>query len=144
MSFLGPMKEAVQTDKPLRRASRAAARSVATESEDMIALAAWLDQKRLLWCHVPNGGWRPPATAARLKLEGLKPGVPDILIFTPPNAFDAKGYSYLGVALELKRAKGGRLSAEQARWLDALQNLGWYTVLAIGLDDALGALSSLY
>ena len=110
----------------------------------MIALAAWLDKKDLLWCHVPNGGWRTPATGARLKLEGLKPGVPDILIFTPPNALDEKGYSYLGVALELKRAKGGRLSPEQARWLDDLQGLGWYTVLAIGLADALDALSDIY
>lgn len=37
-----------------------------------------VDPAQCLWWHVPNGGHRSPATAARMKLMGVRPGVPDL------------------------------------------------------------------
>lgn len=46
---------------------------------------------------IPNGGKRDPITAARMKGEGVKPGVPDIML---PVSGQAK---YCGLFIELKK-----------------------------------------
>lgn len=115
---------------------------IATESQDMTALAQWLNLRRVLWTHVPNGGLRHIATAARMKREGVAAGVPDILIFTRPKLLQNDGSEHVGTALELKRAKGGRLSPEQVQWLDGLHKLGWYTLVGMGLTDAIKQLTT--
>jgi len=80
------------------------------ESAEQEALAAALDQAGLLWTSTANGGRRDKRTAAGLKRQGLKPGVPDVLIFT------AAPGAPRGAAVELKRQapNKGRLSPEQA------------------------------
>lgn len=64
---------------------------------------------------VPNGGLRARATAGRLKAEGVKAGVPDVCL--PARSGDGH-YSCLWI--ELKRLKGGRVSPEQAEWIERL------------------------
>lgn len=99
------------------------------------AVAQYLDLVGVLWCHVPNGarlGGRKGAavTASRLKAEGLKAGVPDVLIFErwrEQSVFPAldplrEGH---GVAIELKAGRG-RLRPAQAVWLTSLAFRGWY------------------
>ncbi len=76
--------------------------------------------------------WRQKRQAAILKAMGVKKGFPDILIFDRPPARPG----YVGVALEMKRARGGRLSAEQEQWLAILRFLGWYTDAPAGADAA--------
>jgi hypothetical protein len=65
---------------------------------------------------------------------GYMPGVPDIFIFLPPPAYNGK---YKGVALELKRRKGGVVSCSQQEWLEKLSGYGWLSYVARGADDAL-------
>ena len=102
------------------------------EDVEQVALAQYLDYKGLKWAHVPNGGQRSKAVAGKLKAQGVKPGVPDCLIFeTPPNYPMAKG-----VAIELKRIKGGTVSQEQRGWLDHLGSQGWCCHVARGWKDA--------
>jgi hypothetical protein len=121
----------------------------ATEEAEQRALAEALDASGVLWCHVPNGGHRHKATAARMKGQGVKPGVPDVLIFTPPPTRpDA-----CGIALELKRTSlrpkrpGAALpacvSAAQRQWLANLEALGWVPVVAYGAADAVAELQRL-
>jgi hypothetical protein len=84
------------------------------------------------WFHVPNGGWRRKATAAIMKALGVKPGVPDIIITRrAPRAPEARG-----VAVELKREKGGRTSAEQKAWIAELEADGWIAFVADGWTEA--------
>jgi hypothetical protein len=109
------------------------------EEQEQEALAEWLDYKRILWTHVPNEGRRKPQYNAKLKRLGLKKGVPDILIFDPPR----KGEGFVGVAIELKRKKGGRVSPEQEGWLEALKEVGWYATVCNGADEAINILTSL-
>lgn len=116
----------------------------AHEEFEQRALAAWLDSRRVggqrvLWTHPPNGGNRNAVTGAKLKRQGTKPGVPDALIFTPPPVRP----DVRGVALELKRTKGGRLSPEQREWLENLDRLGWITLVCKGATAAQRALREL-
>lgn len=107
-----------------------------SELHEQIALARILDAARLLWCHVPNGGYRSRREAVSLGQSGVKPGVPDVLIFTPTSAAPR------GTALELKAPRGS-VSEEQREWLSALSGLGWATVVAYGHEDAVGQLRAL-
>lgn len=106
------------------------------ESWHQITLARYLDQAKLLWCHVPNGGRRGKREAAELRMSGVKAGVPDVIIFTPARN------APIGSALELK-APGGSVSAEQRVWLEQLASLGWAVIVAYGYEDALGQLRTL-
>ena len=83
--------------------------------------------------HIPNGGFRHPATAARMKALGVKPGVPDL--FLPV----ARG-DYYGLWIEMKRRKGGRVSEAQSEWLDALRRQGYKTIVCCGADAAIAAI----
>jgi hypothetical protein len=98
------------------------------EDQIQMAIAAALDAAGVLWMHTPNEGRCSIQEAKRRKARGVKAGVPDVLIFTPP-------YSYNGAALELKAPKG-RASAEQQDWLDRLSDAGWATAVVYGLDEA--------
>ena len=107
-----------------------------SELHEQIALARALDHARVLWCHVPNGGYRSRREAVSLAQSGVKPGVPDVLIFTPTAAAPK------GTALELKKPKGS-VSEEQRGWLSALAACGWATVVAYGYEDAIGQLKAI-
>lgn len=65
---------------------------------------------------VPNGGKRDPVTAAKLKQEGVKPGVPDVCLPVPRGGWAA-------LYLEMK-APNGRLSPDQQHWLLELAAAG--------------------
>ena len=108
---------------------------VPTESEEQQALFRWAQlqsgrypELKLLY-HIPNEGFRSPATGARLRAEGLRRGVPDICLPA------ARG-GYHGLYIELKRTKGGVASAEQLGWLVALREAGYAATICRGWDDA--------
>lgn len=75
---------------------------------------------------VPNGGYRFIATAARLKAEGVKAGVPDIFIAYPQKSFH-------GLFMELKTERG-RPTKQQLQWLERLGSKGYMAMLCKGLD----------
>jgi len=87
------------------------------------------DWPELRWLFaVPNGGWRAKRTAAAMKAEGVKPGVPDYLLPV------GRG-GYVGLAIELKTATG-RPRPEQRAWLAHLEGQGWHAVIARGWEQA--------
>lgn len=79
---------------------------------------------------VPNGGMRHKREAAKLKAEGVNPGVPDYLM-------PVQRGGYVGLAIELKTDKG-RVSPDQRDWLAHLQAQGWQAVVARGWEEAWG------
>ena len=106
-----------------------------TEGEEQALLFSWAamslrkyPELRLLF-HIPNGGKRGKAEAARFKAEGVKAGVPDL--FLPV----ARG-KYHGLFIELKRYKGGRLSEFQRSWLLRLELQGYRAEVAHGWKEA--------
>lgn len=114
---------------------------VPTESEEQQALFRWaeLNQGRYpqlaLLYHVPNGGQRNKVTAARLKAEGVKSGVPDICL---PHA----SRTYHGLYIELKRVRRGSVSPEQSAWIKALNAAGYRAVVCKGWAEAAAEIMS--
>ena len=113
---------------------------ILTEQDHQIELAKHLDAAHLVWTATANGGKRDKRTASTLKKTGVKPGIPDILIFTPP----PNGHG-IGFAIELKRpANGtmrkGRASTHQKTWLENLRGLKWRAEIAYGYEHALDLL----
>jgi hypothetical protein len=135
--------------KPERQRKAARAKSPdapPTEYAEQCKLARWLDLAvgTCGWCHVPNE--QPGArdarqraiAGARLRAAGRKSGVPDVLIFLP-----APAALFRGVALELKRETGGRVSPNQVEWHRSLTDAGWRVLVARGADDAIRQLQTL-
>lgn len=83
------------------------------------------------FAHPPNESKSTPGYRAKLKAMGLSPGIPDLLIFTPPPCG-----GYVAAALELKSDKG-RISTAQREWLDCLASYGWATACTKGLAASL-------
>lgn len=115
------------------------------EYEEQVKLAEYLDMKGYLWCHVPNGGKRNPITGKKLKRQGVKPGVPDVLIFASPMDRQLGVKSLKSAAIELKRQNGSMsdLRDTQREWLINLQKKGWLTKVAFGADEAIDWLEGL-
>jgi hypothetical protein len=125
----------------LTRAKRKPAKRVVRPTEfcEHLALARWLDFTGVLWAHVPNGEKRTWSTARKLKAMGVKPGVPDILIFTiPPSMPSARG-----VAVELKRQGMHTCTPVQMAWMSELKAAGWAVMLSAGAADAIAWLETL-
>lgn len=93
----------------------------------MMANAKWPELE--LMYHIPNGGSRNRVEAARLKGQGVKPGVPDIFL---PVA--RKGRH--GLFIELKRKVGGKISPEQNRMIGELNRQGYMAVVCKGWQAA--------
>lgn len=101
-----------------------------TEADEQIALVQWMNLKKILYYHIPNGLRRHILEAKKLKKMGVMPGVPDICIPIP-----AKNYH--GLYLELKRTGGGLVSPAQLLWIDRLNNNGFLAMIANGFDEAI-------
>jgi len=82
---------------------------------------------RLLFA-VPNGGDRNKLVAAKMKREGVKPGVPDYLLPVARGGFH-------GLAVELK-SMTGCASREQKQWIEALRAEGWKVEVCRGWEAA--------
>lgn len=105
-----------------------------TEKQEQITLikrAAYNAITRDYLFAIPNGGMRHPIEAHNLKLQGVKAGIPDLMLAYPSN-------NYHGLFIELKRnsPRKGLISAEQAIWLHRLQNAGYLATVAYGWEDA--------
>lgn len=125
-----------------------AALQLPTEAQECAALAKWLDRAGVLYTHVPLGGLRDRKAAALLRNMGAKRGVPDYLIFTTPphwwhTTHQLATARHRGVALEMKRRKGGSLSEQQKWWIAQLKLAGWHVIVARGAQDAVTQLTAL-
>lgn len=108
---------------------------IGTEAEEQAALFQWAEYQKgkypqlEMMYHIPNGGSRNKIEAARLKAQGVKPGVPDICLPV------ARGMHH-GLYIELKRSKGGRVSGEQSEWMSKLILCGYAVAICRGWESA--------
>jgi hypothetical protein len=115
-----------------------------SEHEHQVKVFEWLDSNKLKAFAVPNGYYKGFAAQRKAKDEGLRSGIPDILILNP-NKKTGKP-----VALELKRIKAKNhkicncLSPEQLEWKEIFMQHGWTHIIAHGYTDAITALIELY
>ena len=112
---------------------------IPTEEQEQLALVQWLELHKIRYTHVPNEGKHKVQYRAKQKRLGVKPGVPDILIFDRPPLSPEN----VGVAIELKRQKGGRVTPEQTAWLEHLTARGWAVAVCRGAMEAIRFLQEL-
>lgn len=99
---------------------------IPTEHQEQVAVVQWMrlqyPQHRIF--AIPNGGTRNKAEAQNLKRSGVMSGVPDLFI---PS---------LKLWIEMKRRKGGAVSAEQKDWIEYLRGCGYRAEVCRGFDEA--------
>ena len=111
-----------------------------TEARHQAAVIKWSQQPAVrkrwpelaLLHHVPNGGSRDAIEGKHLKLQGVKPGVPDLCLPV------ARG-GYHGLYIEMKN-ETGRTSAEQDWWGEHLLSQGYMWEVCHGWEAAVKAL----
>lgn len=105
-----------------------------SEHQEQSALFRWIDYMasyypELALCYaIPNGGLRNKITAAKLKREGVKSGVPDICLPV------SRGGS-IGLYIELK-TKTGRATKNQQWWIESLSAQGHVSAICYGWESA--------
>jgi len=121
------------------RASRRALRE--EEHHEQVIVINWCRANAHRWggalgwiYAVPNGGARHIVAAAKFKAEGVRGGVPDLVLPAPVG-------SYHGAYLEMKKIKGGKVSKSQREWLDYLRSAGYATGVANGSREAIAWLT---
>ena len=107
----------------------------AREDAEQATLLSWAAMQSgkypelTLLFHIPNGGHRNAAEAARFKAEGVKAGVPDLFL---PVARSGKH----GLWIEMKRREGGRVSEHQSEWINNLREQGYAVEVCYGWEEA--------
>jgi len=104
----------------------------ATEYQIQCAIVEWLRVRaisgKFRFFHIPNGGSRHKAEAARLKKSGVMPGVPDLCVILQNGRT---------LWIEVKSSKG-KLSADQndlIDWLNASQRKGHFAYVVRDLYE---------
>lgn len=101
---------------------------VPTEDIEQERVVRYCDIKRLPRFRVPNETYTKSwAQKRKNKVLGVSPGVPDLFVV-------ANGRL---IAIEMKRQKGGRLTAPQADWLMELNGAGVEARMCKGADEAI-------
>lgn len=116
---------------------------IPTEHQEQATLIKWklLYQEKIpaLKCliAIPNQG------AARLKnlqTEGVLRGVSDLFLACPVISDDlgvpCREPCWHGLWIELKRVKGGKVSAEQYDWMALMETQGYKTAICRGAEEA--------
>ena len=109
-----------------------------TEHDEQCALFAWADanegahEELKLLFSIPNGGYRPVATAAMLKASGTKAGVPDCCLPVARGRFHS-------LWIEMKR-KPNKPTEAQEQWITDLRRYGHMAVICYGAQDAISCI----
>lgn len=115
------------------------------EQASLFAWATWnysrFPELRLMF-HIANGGHRHAAVAAKMKAQGVKPGVPDILLPVARGGFHGLFLEMKAAHHRPKRGGMGGLSELQAHWISELRNQGYRCEVAYGRDEAVAILEN--
>lgn len=116
----------------------------ASGSEDghQAALFRWAQQNLRdfpnldLMFAIPNGGARDPRTGARLKMTGVKKGVPDVFLPVPLGRFAGLFIEMKKPADREKKRRAGTTSSEQDEYIRRLGALQYYVGVCYSWEEA--------
>jgi len=96
-----------------------------TEHNEQAGFIIWFRNRypHVLIFAIPNGGYRDKATAAKLQVEGVVPGIPDLCV------------PEWRLWIEMKR-KGGNISNQQRLIINQLLEIGHTVIVGYGAEDA--------
>jgi len=108
------------------------------EQSKVIQWAAYNEGKypqlRLLFA-IANGGLRNKRTGYMLKLEGVKPGVPDLFLSSPKWNYLDHDYDAHGLYIEMKFGKN-KPTASQKIWMDWLEEENYAVAVCWTFEQA--------
>jgi len=111
------------------------------ESDSQQAVIGWfayshkvLGVKEHLLFACPNGGRRSAREASRLKREGVRAGVPDLILLVPKGKFH-------GLVLEMKSTVGV-VRPSQKEFMADVGALGYLAVVAYNTEQAIAAITN--
>lgn len=110
------------------------------EHHAQAALVRWLAAKGVIAMAIPNAARRSARQAAYLKAEGMIAGAPDLIL----SRLTETSGDWSPVAIEMKRAKGGRTTPAQDEMHARLRAERWAVLVCRGLDDAIRQVSHVY
>ena len=113
--------------------------SYMTETQHHIGLMHWAKTQPILseyLIHIPNGGYRRPKEAIKLKKMGVKAGVSDLFLAYPSP-------HYHGLWIELKGSKG-KLSIEQEAWLKLMETAGYAVSVSYCIEETFDILQNYF
>lgn len=108
---------------------------IESEHHEQVKLFRWAEQNLdkypvlAYMFAIPNGGHRHPATAGRMKAEGVKRGVPDIFLPHP------RGH-YSGLFIEMK-VKSNKPSRVQREYIAYLLDEGYKVCVCYSCHEAI-------
>lgn len=107
-----------------------------TEQKEQEIVVHWLkvQHPRVLFCASAGGMHTWKGTGKKMQRAGYIKGFPDLFIYEPVG-------QYNGLAIELKRQKGGVVSDEQKDWIDALISRGYSAYICHGAAEAITKIS---
>ena len=115
--------------------------SARSEQDEQIAVFEWAEMMtplypplKMLHASLAGNVKIAPKYLNLLKKMGAKKGIPDIFLPVPTA-------QYSGLWIEMKRRKRSNLSMEQKRWLDDLNDYGYYACVCEGSDAAIACIS---
>ena len=108
---------------------------IPTEHDEQNIVIKYCELKKIPVFHIPNGSYKSFTARVKSKQEGLKPGVPDLMI---PIAKSI----YHGLFIEMKRLKGGNVSEHQKQWIELLNKQGYRAIICYGSSEAIKEIES--
>lgn len=111
-----------------------------TERAEQVAVFQWIDASIGKYpalknaFHPANGGKRHIGVARKMKAEGVKRGVPDIILLYPSKGFH-------GLVIEMK-IKGNYPTLDQKEWMCRLVKANYKVALCYSADEAIAVLEN--
>ena len=109
-------------------------RKIAPESEanqqEIVIKYLRLAYPNVLYCASAGGMRTSYLQAIKMKRTGYVKGFPDLFIYEP-------NQDYHGLAIEMKKEKGGVASPEQKDWQKQLRNRGYASYICKGNEEAI-------
>jgi hypothetical protein len=109
---------------------------ILTEAQEQKIIFRWIRSNQVefpvlqLAYSTLNGVRLAPKLRKDMKEQGMRPGVPDIVL-------PAANNTHHGLYIELKREKGGAISAEQKHFMAMLKAEGYLCVVCKGHKEAI-------
>lgn len=92
---------------------------------------------KALFCASAGGMRTSMKQAIKMKANGYVAGFPDLFIYEPIG-------EYNGLAIEMKRVRGGVISPEQKKWISSLNDRKFKAVVCYGALDALAVIDKYF
>ena len=103
---------------------------IPTEHQEQSLVVKYCTLKKIPIFHIPNGSYKSVTARTKSKQEGLKAGVPDLMLPVPNK-------NHHGLFIEMKRVKNSKVSVQQKQWIELLNKQGYKAIVCYGNNEAI-------